>query len=145
MREWRLCQGNEAIMSEGHTCRCSWSLTTTGYRLWVVADPALAREDAVFAQAAAELGYAILDKTGDGEAQTRVRAPATGCGAAPAGVASLPTTPRVAPLGATARHSRCETCGFISVYVEQVGNEPNGSSRCETCLTRFLLRWPWAR
>jgi hypothetical protein len=35
-----------------------------------------------------------------------------------------PPTPTVAPLGATARHSRCETCGLTSLYVEQVGNEP---------------------
>ena len=47
-------------MSEGHTYRCSWSLTTTGYRLWVVADPDLVREDAGFAEAAQELSYLEL-------------------------------------------------------------------------------------
>jgi len=90
VREWRLCQGNEAIMSEGHTCRCSWSLTTTGYRLWVVADPALAREDAVFAQAAAELGYAILDKTGDGEAQLEFEPPPPGAELRPPALLRFP-------------------------------------------------------
>jgi hypothetical protein len=217
-------------MSESHTYRCSWALTTTGYRLWVVADPELVRGDAAFAEAAQELGYAILDKTGDGEAQlefeppppgTELRPPAllrlwelgfqdivlfsnaresferglcdnclmplgprtrvplevvtplpkshllyarmadVGVGPGPkrrifspsvvamlsdeeracfewrsvhaAGretkylelVHRIPPTPEVAPLGATARHSRCETCGFTSVYVEQVGNEPH--------------------
>jgi hypothetical protein len=217
-------------MSEGHTYRCSWSLTTTGYRLWVVADPELVREDAAFAEAAQELSYAILDKTGDGEAQlefeppppgTELRPPAllrlwelglqdtvrfsnarecferglcdnclmplgprthaplevvaplpkshllnaqmadAGVGVGPKPrifsptvvamltdeervcfewrpvrvadretkylelVHRIPPTPQVAPLGATARHSRCETCGFTYVYVEQVGNEPN--------------------
>lgn len=217
-------------MSEGHTYRCSWSLTTTGYRLWVVADSELVREDAAFADAAEELAYAILDKTGDGEAQlefeppppgTELRPPAllrlwelglqdtvlfsnalecfegglcdnclmplgprtrvalevvatlpkthllvgrmadVGVGLGPkrrifsptvvemltdeeracfewrpvraAGretkylelIHRIPPTPQVAPLGATARHSRCETCGFTSVYVDQVGNEPN--------------------
>ena len=217
-------------MSEGHTYRCSWSLTTTGYRLWVVADPELAREDVDFAEAVEELGYAILDKTGDGEAQLEFEPPPPGVELrrpallrlwklglhktvrygnaresyegglcdnclmplgprtrvplevvmplpkshlldsqmADAGVGPgprprifsptvvamltdeeracfewrpvramgretkylelvhrIPPTPQVAPIGATTKHWRCEMCGFTSLYVEQVGNEPH--------------------
>lgn len=216
-------------MSEGHTYRCSWSLTPSGYRLWVMGDPELVREHTSFTEAAQELAYAILDKTGDGEAQLEFEPPAPGAELrppallrfwelglhdtvrfanaresydgglcdnclmplgprthvplevvtalprthlldsrmtdvgigggpsprifSPAVVALLtdaerarfewrpvraagretkyvelvhrtPPTPKAAPLGATARHSRCETCGFTSLYVEQVGNEP---------------------
>jgi hypothetical protein len=200
-----------------------------GYRLWVLEDPELAWEDASFTEAAQELAYAILGKTGDGEAQLEFEPPAPGAELRPPALLRLwelglqdtvrfsnaresyegglcdnclrplgprtrlplevdaplpkthlldtqmvgvgigggpkprifsptvvamltaqerarfewrpvraagretkylelvhriPPTPQVAPIGATAKHWRCEMCGFTYLSVEQVGNEP---------------------
>lgn len=57
----------------------------------------------------------------------------------------IPPTPRVAPLGATARHSRCEACRFIYVYVEQVANEPNQFVSTRDLPDPLPPHWPWGR
>ena len=54
----------------------------------MVADPELVREDAVFADPAEELGYAILNKTGDREAKLEFEPPPPGTALRAAGVAS---------------------------------------------------------
>jgi len=54
-------------MTEGETYSCSWTRMPSGYRVWVIDDPAIAAEHADFEEADELLSDRICAATGDGE------------------------------------------------------------------------------